>query len=296
VFISSLLITYFAGRLFSIRALKPVSNIIDEVNQIDFPSLNARINEGESKDELASLARTFNKMLERMETAFNVQKSFINNASHELRNPLTVIRGQIEVVLMKARENSDYRKTLQSVLEDIQNLNQVSDRLLLLAQTRSEYSYSEFKISRIDDSLWSSQKEILKRYPGYVIDIDFSTEMDDENMLMVYSNERLLKTAFINLLDNSCKYSKEKYVTVTVNISMEGINISFYDKGPGIPKAEQEFIFQPIYRGDSARTKRGQGIGLSLVESIVKLHNGKIKLESSPESGSCFNIFLPYKN
>jgi signal transduction histidine kinase len=295
VFISSLLITYFAGRLFSIRALRPVSDIIDEVNHIEFPGLDARLKEGESKDELASLTRTFNKMLERMETAFNIQKSFINNASHELRNPLTVIRGQIEVVLMKERENEDYIKTLRSVLEDIQNLNQVSDRLLLLAQTRSEYSYSEFNVSRIDDALWSSRNEIIKLYPGCGIDIDFSNEIDDENKLMIYSNERLLKTAFINLLDNACKYSREKYVKVTLKVSFEGLIISFCDNGPGIPVREQEFIFQPFYRGESARMKKGHGIGLSLVESIIRLHNGNIKMESSPDNGSCFTIFLPYK-
>ena len=107
---------------------------------IGVANLDARISEGNGKDELSQLAQTFNKMLERIESAFKTQKNFIANASHELRTPLTVITGHLEVILMNARKNEEYRKTIISVLGNIKNLNHISNRLLQLAQASSEFS------------------------------------------------------------------------------------------------------------------------------------------------------------
>ncbi|MCK7462303.1 MAG: HAMP domain-containing protein [Sphingobacterium sp.] len=158
-----MIIVFFAGRIFADRALQPVSNIIAQVNGISITNLNERIDEGNGTDELARLAGTFNGMLQRLESAFRIQKNFIANASHELRTPLTVISGQLEVILMKARENEEYRNTIISVLDDIKNLNNLSNRLLLLAQASSEIAEITFSPLRIDDTLWNARTEILKR-------------------------------------------------------------------------------------------------------------------------------------
>ena len=136
VFVISLVIVYISGRIFVSRALTPISNIMSQVASIDVANLNARISEGNGKDELSQLAQTFNKMLERIESAFKTQKNFIANASHELRTPLTVITGHLEVILMNARKNEEYRKTIISVLGNIKNLNHISNRLLQLAPSK----------------------------------------------------------------------------------------------------------------------------------------------------------------
>jgi signal transduction histidine kinase len=121
--------------------------------------------EGTENDEISKLAHTFNNMLERLETAFKMQKNFIANASHELRTPLTTITGQLEVALMNVRTNTEYENIMYSVLEDIKNLNTASNRLLLLAQASSETSEIDFRPVRIDDVVWQGVAELRKRNP-----------------------------------------------------------------------------------------------------------------------------------
>ena len=132
-------------------------------------------------------------MLSRLEKAFRVQKSFIANASHEFRTPLTVITGQLEVVLMKARSNEEYKNTLLSVLDEIKDLNLLSNKLLLLAQTSAKQNNLNFSPVRIDDVLWKAQREILNRNEKITIEINFGEGIDDDSKLTVSGNELLLK-------------------------------------------------------------------------------------------------------
>lgn len=296
VFITSLIVVYFAGKIFSARALKPISNLIKQVDSIGISNLSQRVDQGTENDELASLARTFNGMLERLDSAFKIQKNFIANASHELRTPLTVITGQLEVVLLKARTNEEYRTSIANVLSDMKNLNQLSNRLLLLAQASSEPAESSLTQVRIDDILWNARSEILKRTESYNIYISFSSNITDEIMLMVLGNELLLKTAVSNLMDNGCKYSNNQQVQVTIDANPAHIVLTFKDESDGIPENEQEMIFLPFFRGKNTFGKQGHGLGLSLVEKIVKQHQGSISLSSTAGVGSEFTVKLPVAN
>lgn len=293
VFIFSLVVVYVAGRLFAIRALFPISNIVKQVNQIEVANLNARLNEGNEKDEIAHLAQTFNKMLERLETAFVIQKNFIANASHELRTPLTVITGQLEVVLMKARTNEEYKNTLILVLQEIKNLNLLSNKLLLLAQTSDKHRDLSFTPVRIDDVLWKAQKEVLTRNENYSIEIIFEEGIDDDSKLSVLGNELLLKIALMNLMDNACKYSKSHRAEVRLNAEEKNLTIKFTDNGIGISPEELELIFQPFFRSKNVLNVAGHGIGLSLVEKIIIQHKGEILVDSELGKGSVFNIQFP---
>lgn len=293
VFILSLVIVYIAGRLFAVRALFPISKIVKQVNQIEVANLNARLNEGNEKDEIAHLAKTFNKMLERLEAAFVIQKYFIANASHELRTPLTVITGQIEVVLMKARTNEEYKNKLILVLQEIKDLNLLSNKLLLLAQTSGNNRDLSFTPVRIDDALWKAQKEVLIRDESYSIEIIFEEGIDDDSKLSVSGNELLLKTALTNLMDNSCKYSENHRAEVRLNAEGNNLTIKFIDKGIGISPEELKLIFQPFFRSKNVLNVAGHGIGLSLVEKIIILHKGKILVDSEPGKGSVFTIQVP---
>ena len=293
VFSISLVVVFFSGRIFASRALKPISDIMSQVDAIGVSNLDARVSEGNGKDELARLAQTFNKMLERLEIAFKTQKNFIANASHELRTPLTVITGQLDVILLNARNNEEYRKTIISVLEDIKNLNNISDRLLLLAQASSEFSEADFNIIRIDDILWQARKELLKRHDNYQININFSETIDDESKLKVNGNAQLLKIALNNLIDNGCKYSGDYTSEIIVNNKNNHVIMNFSDKGIGISEEELKMIFQPFYRARNAIGTKGHGIGLSLVEKIIMLHKGNITVKSEIMKGSNFTLSLP---
>ena len=293
VFLISLVIVFLSGRIFVSRALTPVSDIMSQVNSIGVFNLDSRISEGDGKDDLARLGQTFNKMLERLETAFKTQKNFIANASHELRTPLTVITGQLEVILMKARNNEEYRETFISVLGNIKNLNHISDRLLQLAQASSEFSEADFSLIRIDEILWQAKKDILKIHDAYKISISFSESIDDESKLKVNGNDQLLRTAVSNIIDNGCKYSDDHTSEIIVNNEDNNVIVIFSDKGIGISENDIKMIFQPFYRASNAIGTKGHGIGLSLVEKIIALHKGKITVKSELMKGTTFTIYLP---
>ncbi|HBH82444.1 MAG: hypothetical protein A2X05_06805 [Bacteroidetes bacterium GWE2_41_25] len=293
VFIISLFIVFISGKIFVSRALTPISKIMSQVGAISVSNLDARISEGNGRDELAQLAQTFNKMLERIETAFRTQKNFIANASHELRTPLTVITGHLDVILMNARTNDEYRKTIISVLGNIKNLNHISNRLLQLAQASSEFSEVDFTLIRIDEILWQARKDVHKVNDTYRITINFSESIDDEFKLKVKGNEQLLRTAISNIIDNGCKYSDNHTSEISVNNENNNVIMNFSDKGIGISEEEQQMIFQPFYRAKNAIGTKGHGIGLSLVEKIISLHKGTITVKSEIMKGSTFTIYLP---
>jgi signal transduction histidine kinase len=292
-FCISLVIIYLAGRIFSGRATKPIKRVMDQVDKISISSLDARVDEGNGKDEMARLGKTFNKMLERLESAFKMQKDFIANASHELRTPMTAITGQLEVVLMSTRNEEEYKKTLTSVLEDIKNLGTISNKLLLLAQASDINSKIFFSDFRIDDAIWQARSEILKRNPCYQILIKFEEHIDDEKYLRMTGNETLMKIALANLMENGCKYSHDQTVELILEHDENHIIMNFRDQGIGIPEDDLHLVFQPFYRGKNATEKKGHGIGLSLVDKIVSLHHGQIVVESQLCKGSLFRISLP---
>lgn len=296
VFIISLFIVFLSGKIFVSRALTPISKIMSQVGAIGISNLDARISEGNGKDELSQLAQTFNKMLERIESAFKTQKNFIANASHELRTPLTVITGHLEVILMNARKNEEYRKTILFVLGNIKNLNHISNRLLQLAQASSEFSEADFSLIRIDEILWQARKDVLKISDNYQISIIFSESIDDEIKLKVKGNEQLLMTAISNIIDNGCKYSGDNSSEIRVNNENNNVIMNFSDKGIGISEEELQMIFQPFYRAKNAIGTKGHGIGLSLVEKIITLHKGKITVKSEIMKGSTFTLSLPLNN
>jgi signal transduction histidine kinase len=293
VFFIGLIIVFFAGQIFAGRAIQPILKVIAQVDRIGISNLNARLDEGNNKDEIARLAATFNKLLERLETSFQMQKSFISNASHELNTPLTIITGQLEVVLMKARTNEEYAERITTVLSEIRDLNQLSNKLLLLAQASSELTSTSFSMLRTDDLLWQVRSDLLNRHPGFSIRIELAKEMDDEDQLIVSGNGLLLKTAFANIVENGCKYSDNHNVDINLSREYDSLVIHFIDQGAGIPEKELTMIFQPFYRSRSAKNNEGHGIGLSLAEKVITLHRGTLTVTSQVGIGSDFVIRLP---
>jgi len=292
VFAGGVVIATLLGWVYAGRALNPISKVVSEVEQISIANLDRRIDEGNSQDEIARLASTFNKMLSRLEKAFTMQKNFIANASHELRTPLTAITGQLEVMLMQERTSDEYRQTMVSVFEDIKNLNTTSNRLLLLAQASSEIARKDIKPVRIDEVAWLARTEVLKRDSKYNIDIVPDEGLDDAAKLTVSGNEQLLKTAITNLLDNGCKYSDNHHVRLDISFAQNQVILKFSDQGIGIPTEDIKRIFEPFHRASNAITYKGHGIGLSLVARIAELHEGVISVESEPEKGTVFTFIL----
>jgi signal transduction histidine kinase len=282
-------ISYFVSGI----VFRPIMKVISQVEKISFTNLNQRVDEGNGRDEIASLAITFNQMLDRLASAFQVQRSFVSNASHELRTPLTALMTQIEVTLMSERPPEEYREVLNSLIEDLRSLIELTNGLLYLAQVDLDITQINQNNIRIDELLWQSQQDLLKRKPEYKISIEFSDLPDDEESLHVIGNENLLKTAFINLMDNSCKYSIENYSRVLIGFARREIEIEFVDKGVGISKLELDKVTLPFYRGENVLKLKGHGLGLSLTKKIVELHRGSMKISSELNKGTRITLSFP---
>jgi len=277
-----------AGWIFAKRALRPISKVMNAVEGILPQKLDTRLDIPNQRDEIGRLSTTFNKLLDRIETAFQMQKIFVANVSHELKNPLTKIRSQLEVSMLKERSTADYQVTIQSVLEDIEELAQLSNTLLELAKVSEDQRDLLTETVRVDDLLWDCRQNLSQANPGYSIQVNLDELPDDDSWLEIAGNSTLLKTAFLNLIDNACKFSEDQSVKITLNASAKKLTLRFSDKGKGIPVQDQSLIFQPFYRGDNTANVKGYGIGLSLVDRIMKLHNGNISIQTNQPKGTTF--------
>lgn len=281
------------GWFFAGRALQPISDVISQVNDIYPQDFDKRLKVTNEDDEIGILTITFNQLLNRTEEAFKQQRFFISNVSHELKNPLSKIISQIEVVLLKDREIVDYKKTLSSVLEDIQNLSKLSQTLLELSRLTEDNHSFLFSSLRLDELLWETKDFLKKNNPEYSVAVSFENITDVEEEFSVLGNPYLLKIALFNLLENGCKFSSNQATNVKIRLEQNNIIINFTNISQGISDSESVLIFQPFYRSNNTATIKGYGIGLSLVEKIAKLHGGSIKLVSNKAECTSFSLSLP---
>jgi signal transduction histidine kinase len=298
-----LIVTFFlgigivaaGGWFYAGQAMSPVARIVNQVDQILPTDLSARLNALNSHDELSRLVITFNKLLDRIQFAFRMQKSFISNVSHELKNPLSVIISQLEVALDKNRRSEDeYRETLASVLEDTRELNEISEKLLQLARIHSEGGNIGFEQVRLDEAMLQTRATLLRLHPDYHIAFDIIGAPENEDQLCVQANEPLLRSALMNLMDNGCKFSPDKKVEAKIYFDPLGQHqVEIADHGPGIPEKDLGLIFQPFYRSAQNIHVRGSGIGLSLVDSILRLHRVGFDVVSSKGKGTTFKLSFP---
>ncbi len=294
-FLTSIAITMLLGGVFASQALAPLHKLMKQVAEVNAGNLSSRVEEGKQTNEFEHLAMHFNQMLARLQAAFDTQKNFVASASHELRTPLAAIRSQIQVALSKDRSAGEYRTILQSVLEDTDGFIRLTTGLLQLAQSDVENQRELFKPYRVDEILFSASDELARLYPDFHVQFSFDeAPTEDDNQLTVNCNNVLLTTAFLNLMENACKFAPDHTVKLVLRSEQQQVLVSFKDNGIGIPQDEQERIFEPFQRGSNAAAMaKGHGIGLSICQKIVQLHGGTIKLESTTGSGSTFTVILP---
>ncbi|MFN8255875.1 MAG: HAMP domain-containing sensor histidine kinase [Bacteroidales bacterium] len=287
-----LLLFFVVGWFSTAKAIKPLSDVVKKVEDITASSLNIRLNAGSSNDEIDRLSRTFNRMMERLEKSFASQKSFISNASHEMRTPLTSINGQLEVLIMKNRTEEEYKLGVDSVLNDIKSLIHLLNRLLLLARTNTGIPLSHTEIIRADEVLWQVKEDLKRFNPDYNLIIEMDESINDEEQMKVTGDEQLLKLAFSNVIDNACKYSADKSVHVNIYPSGNYVKIEFIDKGIGISEEGLKKAFDPFFRDNNTFPATGHGIGLALTKQIITIHNGSIEISSQPGKGTTVLINL----
>jgi signal transduction histidine kinase len=294
VFIVSILFIYIAGLYFSKNAFDPIKEITNKAKIISATNLDLRLNSNGSNDELAELANTFNEMLNRLENSFDAQKNFVSNISHELRTPLAAIITELELSANKDRTVEEYKTAIQNALNDAKKLVRISNSLLDLAKASHDPFEIVFKSVRIDEILMDARQQVQKANPDYKIDIHFENDFENDHQISVNGNEYLLKVAFANLMENGCKFSKDKQSAVFISFGNEKIILQFSDKGIGISEDDLQNIFTPFYRGENKKFAEGNGIGLYLTQKIIDLHKGSIAVQSKENQGTTFTIELPH--
>jgi len=293
-FVLSAIMIYIIAYFFALHILDPIRAMTDKAKQISGSNLDLRLVSGLDKDELTELADTFNQMLNRLENSFDAQKSFVSNISHELRTPLAAIVAELELSTSKERSLAEYKSAVENALNDAKKMVRLSNSLLDFAKASYDPTEISFRSIRIDELMLDACLLIQKSHPDYKIDIHFEEDFEDDEQISVNANEYLLKTAFVNIMENGCKFSTDKRVLVSIFFEKSGILISFQDHGIGISEKDLEKLFTPFYRGENKMHSEGNGIGLSLTKRIVELHGGSITVKSVKSQGSTFTISLPY--
>ncbi|AMJ67399.1 HAMP domain-containing sensor histidine kinase [Hymenobacter sp. PAMC 26628] len=281
------------GLLFATRALAPLNFLLEQLRQAAAQSLAFRLRPQNPRDEVGKLAAAFNDLLTRQEELVESQRAFIAHASHELRTPLTRIKGWLETSLAYDSDVADLKKGIGQAVVGLDQLTALANGLLHLARLDGAAQLDGQPLELVDlllDVVGSAQQR-----PGQAVDLDISAEVDDQAQApRVLGNAQLLRTALGNLVDNAAKYSSGQPVTLCLEMDgPDGVRLLIEDRGPGIAPDEAERIFQPLTRGRAVGDVPGFGIGLTLAQRIIGLHQGRLRLLPRPGGGTVADVWLP---
>ncbi|WP_028788380.1 HAMP domain-containing sensor histidine kinase [Terrimonas ferruginea] len=292
-FIGKVILVFTVSFFFSRKAFKPFRDIIARVKSIGVENLSLRLQEKKGKDETAELTRTFNGMLDRLETAFDIQNNFVSNASHELRTPLTTIIGEAEITLSRARTPETYQAALQAILKEAEKLEALTTALLSLAQSGFNKKKENLAPIRLDELLFDIHATISRIDPDNQVRLHLQDIPLDESKMTVTGNAQLLKLAISNIILNACKYSNNQDVVVRLSYQSGFVVLVVTDIGIGIPDAELQHVFVPFFRASNTGSFKGYGVGLPLALNIIRQHNGQIHVASEEGKGTIVTVQLP---
>ena len=283
------LVSAIGGYFLTKKMLKPIQEISNSAAKIGTgDDLKQRISLAPGNDELHQLARSFNQMFERLENAFEKERQFTSDASHELRTPVSVITAQCEFTLEKPRTGEEYENALETILRQSKKMSRLRNDMLdyIRLEMRAEsYKKETIDLTELVESLCFDMALIKEK------DIVLSWEVEKN---ICFSGSRLLLSRLLtNLISNAYRYGKEEgHIFVCLKRREHQITLSVSDDGIGIAQEEQLKIFQRFYQADTSHSGSGTGLGLSMADQIVRFHKGSIRVESALGKGSTFYIFF----
>jgi two-component system, OmpR family, sensor kinase len=291
----ALLLGSYGGLLLANQALRPVDRLTRAAQEIGAGDLSKRVPVPPQQDELGRLATTFNRMISRLQAAFERQRQFTSDASHELRTPLAVMRGDIEISLRRERTPQEYQRVLASNLEEIVRLTRLVEDLLMLARADSNQSLLRAEPMAVDELCEQTVEYLTPLAEQKSQTIVY--EPPAERPLEINGDAQRLKQMLLNLIDNAIKYTPAGG-KVTVSAKREGKEavLRVADTGRGIPAEDLPHIFERFFRhsrNTSDKTVVGFGLGLSIVKWIVDSHGGRIEATSKVGEGTTFTVRLP---
>jgi signal transduction histidine kinase len=264
------------------RVVGPVTALTTTARSISETDLTRRI-PVRGHDEVAELAATFNEMLDRLERAFETQRRFVDDAGHELKTPLTIVRGHLELLEDDPRAR---KETLGLVLDELDRMGRIVDDLLLLAKREQPgfLDLATVEVGALTDEVLAKVQTLAPR----------EWVLEQRGRGVIVADRQRLTQALVQLADNADRYSADgEPVELGSEVSRNG-TVRFWvrDRGPGISLDDQRHIFQRFYRGGARRTE-GAGLGLAIVRAIAEAHGGSVSVQSAPGAGATFTIRVP---
>lgn len=294
---AALLVTSVGGLFLANKALKPVDGITQIARRIGSGDLSQRIRIRKINDEIGRLASTFNDMIARLEQSFQQMKRFTADASHEMKTPLTILKGEVELGLRKQRSLEEYQRILQSSLEEIDRMSRLVEDLLTLSHADS----GDFLVRREDVDISRVARDVCEDLIPLANGKNVRLGSTEDGILTIYGDPLRLRQLLLNLVENGIKYTPSGggvHITLRRHPEMNAAVLEVSDTGMGIAQEDLTRIFDRFYRVDKARSRRtgGTGLGLSICKSIAEAHGGTISVDSTQGSGTTFSVTIPLKH
>lgn len=288
-----LIVTSFLGRFFVIRAFQPVTEITQTARAITGKDMSKRVELKHADEEIKGLVHGFNDMISRLEKSFKYIEEFSSNVAHELKTPLAIIRGELEVALRKERNTGEYRKAIGVGLDEAQRMLKTVNDLLLLAKL--DYRTEVFKFEEFD--LVEFLKEIYEQSKIVASEKDIAVSIDAPAEPMVVFADRLhLRRLFFNLIDNAIKFTPPQgKIDIALRRQDNLVLVTVCDTGVGIAEEDMPKIFTRFFHVDRTGQAGASttGLGLSIAQSIARIHSGSIDVQSERHKGTTFTTTLP---
>jgi len=291
VLLLGLVAIYFLSRYLSKVVYKPISNVVERINKVDYNNISTAITSTNTNDEVEDLIKSYNKLLGRISENVLLQQNFINYVSHEFKTPLAAISGNLEVFAQRDRTPEEYKKVAHESLENVYEIENILNNLLLMSgMTKLERSHKQV---RIDELIWKIYEKLELKAKENHSSIKIQLEVTKPALLEFAGNETLLYLALYNIVENAIKYSHNHPVVIILSEKDHQLNIEVRDQGRGIPADDLAKITDTFYRGTNVDATKGSGIGLSLSKSIFDHHNMIMKIDSKVNVGTSVQLVFP---